>query len=161
TIEQMTDDPIETWLRLNPDPATDPLPGMAEAGLLTPCPDYAAIARTKADIVARTGLLGLASVWGGRQLVYRHFLTHGTEAQRAAWAGKALSVAISEPEVGAHPKLLTTRAESDGTDWRIAGRKAWVSNGPSADAVIVFAITQENLGRKRYSAFIVPRGTQG
>jgi acyl-CoA dehydrogenase len=157
----MTDDPIDTWLRLNPDPVTDPLPGMVEAGLLTPCPGYTAIARIKAEIVARTGLLGLASVWGGRQLVYRHFLAHGTDTQRAAWAAKALSVAISEPEVGAHPKLLTTRAEPDGTVYRITGRKAWVSNGPSADAIIVFAITQESLGRKRYSAFIVPRGTPG
>ncbi|HVY17304.1 MAG TPA: acyl-CoA dehydrogenase family protein [Rhodopila sp.] len=156
-----TPDPIATWLRLNPDPVADPLSGMAEAGLLAPCPDYAAIARTKSAIVARTGLLGLASVWGGRQLVYRHFLAHGTEAQRAAWAGKALSVAISEPEVGAHPKLLTTRADRVAAGWRITGRKAWVSNGPSADAIIVFAITQENLGRKRYSAFIVPRTTPG
>lgn len=152
---------IDTWLRLNPDPAADPLLGMAEAGLLTPCPDYTAIARTKAAIVGRTGLLGLASVWGGRQLVFRHFLAFSSEAQQAAWAGKALSVAISEPEVGAHPKLLTTRAEPVADGWRITGRKAWVSNGPSADAIIVFAITQENLGRKRYSAFIVPRGTAG
>jgi acyl-CoA dehydrogenase len=157
----MTDDPIETWLRLNPDHAADPFPGMAQAGLLAPSPDYATIARNKAAIVARTGLLGLASVWGGRQLVYRHFLVHGTDAQRAAWAGKALSVAISEPEVGAHPKLLTTHAESTPQGWRITGRKAWVSNGPSADAIIVFAITQENLGRKRYSAFIIPRMTPG
>jgi acyl-CoA dehydrogenase len=152
---------IDTWLRLNQDAAADPLPGMAEAGLLAPSPDYTTIARTKAAIVARTGLLGLASVWGGRQLVYRHFLAHGTEAQRAAWAGKALSVAISEPEVGAHPKLLTTRAEPVQDGWRITGRKAWVSNGPSAEAIIVFAITQEILGRKRYSAFLVPRGTPG
>jgi acyl-CoA dehydrogenase len=155
----MTD--IDTWLRLNPDPAADPLPGMAEAGLLAPSPDYTTIARSKADIVTRTGLLGLASVWGGPQLVYRHFLAHGTDAQRTAWAGKALSVAISEPEVGAHPKLLTTHAEPTPEGWRITGRKAWVSNGPSADAIIVFAITQENLGRKRYSAFIVRRTTPG
>ncbi len=140
---------------------SDPLAGMPEAAMLAPCPDYATIARTKAAVVARTGLLGLASVWGGRQLVYRHFLAFGTAAQRAEWAGKALSVAISEPEVGAHPKLLTTRAEPVPDGWRITGRKAWVTGGPSADAIIVFAVTQENMGRKRYSAFIVPRGTPG
>jgi acyl-CoA dehydrogenase len=70
-------------------------------------------------------------------------------------------VAISEPKVGAHPKLLTTRADPTGTGFRITGRKAWVSNGPSADAIIVFAITSEDNGRKRYSAFLVPRGTPG
>lgn len=154
-------DPVTIWLRLNPDPAGDPRRGMREAGLLDPLPDYASIARLKAAIVEQTGLLGLASVWGGQHLVFRHFLAHGTPAQRNAWAGKPLSVAISEPEVGAHPKLLTTRAERTGNGWRITGRKAWVSNGPDADAIIVFAITTEEQGRKRYSAFIIPRGTPG
>ncbi len=91
--------------------------------------------------------------------MFRHFLSFGTEAQRAAWAGKALAVGISEPKVGAHPKLLTTRAEATEGGFRITGQKAWVSNGPSADAIIVFAITAEEAGRKRYSAFIVPRET--
>jgi len=70
-------------------------------------------------------------------------------------------VAISEPKVGAHPKLLTTRAEKFDSGFRITGQKAWVSNGPSADAIIVFAITAEDQGRKRYSAFIVPCHTPG
>lgn len=152
---------IDIWLKSCPDPATDPLPGMCEAGLLEPTPDYATIARLKATLVERTGLLGVASVWGGRQLVGRHFLGFGTDAQRAEWLGRALSVAISEPKVGAHPKLLTTRAEKTDSGFRISGQKAWVSNGPSADAIIVFAITAEDAGRKRYSAFIVPRDTPG
>jgi acyl-CoA dehydrogenase len=70
-------------------------------------------------------------------------------------------VAISEPKVGAHPKLLTTRAEQVEGGFRISGQKAWVTNGPSADAIIVFAITAEDDGRKRYSAFIVPREMPG
>lgn len=154
--------PIDTWLARCPDPAHDPLPGMREAGLLAPVPDYATLARTKSDLVRRTGLLGLGSVWGGPQLVYRHFIRgFGTDAQRTEWAGRALAVAISEPGVGAHPKLLTTRADPDGDAVRITGRKAWVSGGPDADAIIVFAITAEDHGRKRYGAFIVPRDTPG
>ncbi|HEY0423086.1 MAG TPA: acyl-CoA dehydrogenase family protein [Rhodopila sp.] len=155
------DDRIDTWLAACPDPATDPLPGMREAGLLTPAPDYATVARMKAALVERTGSLGIASVWGGRQLVFRHFLSFGTDAQRAEWQGRSLAVAISEPKVGAHPKLLTTRAAAASGEYHIAGQKAWVSNGPSADAIIVFAITAEDAGRKRYSAFIVPRDTPG
>jgi acyl-CoA dehydrogenase len=155
------DDPIDTWIAACPDPATDPLPGMREAGLLDPAPDYATIARTKAVLVERTGLLGVASIWGGRQLVFRHFLSFGTEAQRAEWAGRALAVAISEPKVGAHPKPLTTRAERVDGGFCITGRKAWVTNGPSADAIIALAITEEDHGRKHYSAFIVPRDTKG
>jgi len=154
-------DAINDWLAACPDPATDPLPGMRGAGLLEPAPDYATIGRIKAALVERTGLLGVAGVWGGRQLVGRHFLSFGTDAQRAEWSGRALAVGISEPKVGAHPKLLTTRAERFAGGYRISGQKAWVSNGPSADAIIVFAITAEEGGRKRYSAFIVPRDTPG
>jgi acyl-CoA dehydrogenase len=43
--------------------------------------------------------------------------------------------------VGAHPKHLTTRAESDGDGFHISGEKAWVSNGPSAEVFVVLAIT--------------------
>ncbi len=154
-------DPIDAWLARCPDPATAPMQGMREAGLLDHAPNYSAIARTKAALTERTGLLGVASIWGGRQLVFRHFLGFGTGAQRAEWAGRALAVAISEPGVGAHPKLLTTRADKTDTGYQITGQKAWVSNGPSADAIIVFAITAEDAGRKRYSAFLVPRDTPG
>jgi acyl-CoA dehydrogenase len=154
-------DAIDTWLAACPDPAIDPVPGMREAGLLDPAPGYAAIARLKAALVERTGLLGIASVWGGRQLVCRHFLSFGSDAQRAEWTARPLAVAISEPKVGAHPKLLTTRAEAVGDGFRISGQKAWVSNGPSAEAIIVFAITGEEAGRKRYSAFLVPRDLPG
>jgi acyl-CoA dehydrogenase len=152
---------IDNWLARCPDPATDPLFGMREAGLLDPTPDYATIARVKAEIVERTGLLGVASVWGGPQLVARYFLGFGTDAQRAEWFGRPLAVAISEPNVGAHPKLLTTRAEAFEGGFCISGQKAWVSNGPSADAIIVFAITATDHARKCYSAFIVPRVTPG
>jgi acyl-CoA dehydrogenase len=152
---------LDDWLARCPDLATDPLQGMREAGLLNPTADYATIARIKAVLVERTGLLGVASVRGGPQLVFRHFLSFGTEAQRAEWAGRALAVAISEPKVGAHPKLLTTRADRVDTGFRISGQKAWVTNGPTANAIIVFAITDEVHGRKRHSAFIVPRGTPG
>jgi acyl-CoA dehydrogenase len=134
---------------------------MQAAGLLDPVPDYAAIARGKAALVEATGLLGISGVWGGRHLVFRHFLGFGTDSQRAAWRGRALAVAISEPKVGAHPKLLTTRADQVEGGFRLSGQKAWVTNGPSADAIIIFAITAEEAGRKRYSAFIAPRDTPG
>jgi acyl-CoA dehydrogenase len=155
-------DPVDAWLARCPDPAVDPIPGMAEAGLLAPRRSYREIARIKAALVERTGLLGVGGVWGGRQMVGRWFIEgFGTEAQKAAWLGKTAAVSISEPGVGAHPKLLTTRAEGQGGSWRITGEKAWTSNGPIADVLIVLAITSEEAGRKRYSMFLVPRDTPG
>jgi len=154
--------PVDAWLAHCPNPEQDPLPGMQQAGLLAPVPDYATLARIKADLVERTGLLGVGSVWGSRQLVFRHFLQgFGTSAQQTEWLARGLAVAISEPNVGAHPKLLTTHGEREGDEFRITGQKAWVSNGPSAEAIIVFAITSKEQGRKRYSAFLVPRDTPG
>ncbi len=158
----MTADPISVWLARCPDPAVDPIPGMAEAGLLAPCGSFRDIARIKAVLTERTGLLGVGGVWGGRQMVGRWFIEgFGTNAQKAAWLGKTAAVAISEPKVGAHPKLLTTRAERVDGGWRLSGEKAWCSNGPIADVLIVLAITAEDAGRKRYSMFLVPRGTAG
>ena len=153
---------IEAWLQNCPHPDQDALTGMAEAGLLRPAADYMTIARTKAALVEKTGLPGVAGVWGGRQMVARWFITGFADpAQRAAWLGRAASVAISEPQVGAHPKYLTTRAEPDGDGYCITGEKAWVSNGPSAEVFIVLAITAEQDGRKRYSALLVPRYAPG
>lgn len=153
---------IDAWLQRCPEPARDPLAGMAEAELLNPLPDYGAIARTKEALVAQTGLLGIGGIWGGRQLVDRFFIGgFGSDLQRAAWRGHALSVAISEPKVGAHPKHLATRATAGGGGFRITGEKAWVSNAPLAEAIIVLAITSVDGARKRFSAFIVPRDTPG
>jgi acyl-CoA dehydrogenase len=153
---------IDAWLDRCVDPQHDALQGMTEAGLLTPADSYMAIARTKAALVRRTGLPGVAGVWGGRQMVARWFIAgFGNDQQRAAWLNRAAAVAISEQRAGAHPKLLATRAESDGDGFRISGEKAWVSNGPSADIFIVLAITAEQDGRKRYSALLVPRDTPG
>ena len=129
---------------------------------------YAAIARASEELVMRTGLLGLGSAWAARQMVARFFvLGFGDEKQRDVLmpllsSGTAgLAVAISEPGVGAHPKTLATRAVVDGDGVRISGEKAWVSNGPDAAFFLVFAVTGESAGRKKFSAFLVPRQTAG
>ncbi len=154
---------IDAWLAQCADPSSNPCQGMAEAGLFAPLDSYSAIARTKAALTERTGLIGIGMAWGGRQMVGRYFIAaYANEAQRATWIGRAASVAISESGVGAHPKHLRTRAELDGDTYRITGEKAWVSNGPSAELIIVFAITAQDAGgRKHYSAFLVPRDTPG
>jgi acyl-CoA dehydrogenase len=121
---------------------------------------YAAIAREKADIVERTGQLGEGDA--GRQVVARFFLEgFGTPEQRERWLPRLAAVAISEPRVAAHPKLLSTRAEQDADGYRIFGEKAWVTNGPLAHVFIVLAITAIEAGRKRYSALLVSRDSPG
>ena len=154
---------LDTWQASCTDPAHDPFEGMQAAGLFEPLDSYLAIAFVKAALTERTGLVGVGSAWAGRQVIGRAFLDrYATPAQLERWRGRAASVAISEPKVGAHPKLLRTRATETPTGWHIQGEKAWVSNGPSAEVIIVLAITAEDAGgRKKYSAFLVPRDTPG
>lgn len=128
--------------------------------MLPPAMSYAAIAREKAAIVERTGRLGEGSA--SAQLATRFFIAgFGTPGQREMWETQVAAVAISEPKVGAHPKLLTTRAEEVPDGFSISGEKAWVTNGPLAAVFIVLAITAAEGRRKRYTAFLVPRETPG
>ncbi len=129
---------------------------------------YAAIAHGKAAMVEQSGLLGEAGAWAGRQLVARFFIAgFGNADQRATWlppleSGEHVAaVAISEPRVGAHPKLLTTRAEVEDDGYRISGEKAWVTNGPIAAVFVVLAVMAIEDGRKQFGAFLVPRETAG
>ncbi len=72
-----------------------------------------------------------------------------------------LSVAISEPGAGAHPKHLKTSARRDGETFVLNGEKAFLTNGPLADYFIVLAITSENAGKKKFSAFLVSADLPG
>jgi acyl-CoA dehydrogenase len=120
-------------------------------------------------LLARHGrCLGMTLSWLIHQIVARFFLgTFATEEQKRTYlpamaAGSVtLSVAISEPGVGGHPKHLQTSARSAGNAYLLSGRKTFLTNGPIADAFIVFAVVGEDGGRKRYSAFVVPRGAPG
>jgi len=129
---------------------------------------YAAIAAAERALVEHGQSTGLAGVWGGHQMVARWFLAgFGDAAQQAKYlpplAGGDLTagVAISEPKVGAHPKLLTTRAVADGDGWRIEGEKSYVTNGDIAGLYMVLAITAMEGERKRYSFFMVERDAPG
>ena len=129
---------------------------------------YADIAAAERVLVEEGGSTGLAGIWGSHQVVPRWFLVgFGSPAQQARWLPRFASgeltagVAISEPKVGAHPKLLSTTARRDGPGWVLDGEKSYVTNGNLAGLFMVLAITAEEGGRKRYSFFMVPRDAAG
>jgi acyl-CoA dehydrogenase len=91
-----------------------------------------------------------------------------TERQREAYLapyvrGETISaVGISEPGAGSDPAAMITRAERDGEDWVLNGRKIWTSRAAEADFTIVMAITdKEKRARGGISAFLVDKGTKG
>lgn len=122
-----------------------------------------------ADALVRHGRnLGIVSAWQSQTTLGSWLIARlGNEAQRRTYLPRLVtgetivSVAISELGAGAHPKHLTTRAERTAEGWSISGEKAYVTNGPVADLFVVLAITSVEGGRKRYSAFLVPRATPG
>ncbi len=90
------------------------------------------------------------------------------DRQRAAYlapyvAGETISaIGISEPGAGSDPAGMITRADRDGDDWVINGRKIWITRGAEADFTIVMAVTDREKGaRGGISAFLVDKGTPG
>ena len=119
--------------------------------------------------LARHGLcLGITLSWLMHQITARFFLGSFTsEDQRhrllpgIATGAKTASIAISEPGVGGHPKHLKATAEKTPSGYLITGEKTFLTNGPIADIFIVFAISSQEGGRKRYSAFLVTKDNPG
>lgn len=90
----------------------------------------------------------------------------GAESAKARYlpgvaAGELIAgFALSEKEAGSDVAAMATRAEKVPGGWRIDGEKTWISNGPIADVLTVFARTGE-AGARGISAFFVPTATAG
>ena len=67
---------------------------------------------------------------------------------------------LTEPMSGSDAQTMVTAAERVDGGWRIDGAKNWITNGPVADWILVFAVT-ERTPRVKHTAFLVERGTPG
>ena len=77
-------------------------------------------------------------------------------------AGGSLGAyALSEAGSGSDAFALTTRAVRDGAEFRLTGRKLWITNANEADVFIVLATVDPAAGYRGITAFIVERGFQG
>ena len=77
-------------------------------------------------------------------------------------AGKKLGAfALSEPEAGSDASNQRTTAVKDGDSYVLNGTKNWITNGSTADVVLVMAATDKSKGPKGISAFIVEKDTPG
>ncbi len=68
---------------------------------------------------------------------------------------------LTEPMSGSDAQTMVTTAEKKGDKWVLNGAKNWITNGPHADYIIVFAVTDRSGPKVRHTAFLVPRGTPG
>ena len=71
------------------------------------------------------------------------------------------ALAITEPEAGSDATSLRTRAEKKGDRYILNGTKMFITNGPVADVIVVYAKTDPDAGPKGISAFIVEKGFPG
>lgn len=107
--------------------------------------------------------LAMAGLFGA--LIVHHYFGHSDapdDIRGTLLRGEALAaVATSEPEVGANPRNLATRAERCGASWRLSGVKAPITHGLDASVFLVLAVTGEQAGRRQFSVFAVPRTAAG
>ena len=94
-------------------------------------------------------------------------LTFGTEAQKRKYitpvaTGQAIGAyALTEPSSGSDAANMRTRAVREGDVYVLNGRKSWITSGPVADYVIVFAMTAPEKRHKGITAFIVEASWEG
>ena len=68
---------------------------------------------------------------------------------------------LSEPQSGSDASNMKTYAIQDGDDFVISGTKNWVTNGINADIVMLFCLTEKDVGHKGISCFIVDKTLEG
>ena len=68
---------------------------------------------------------------------------------------------MSEPGAGSDVVAMRTRAEQRGDRFVLNGSKMWITNGPEAETLVVYAKTDPEAGPKGITAFIVEKGMTG
>src|SRR6058998_549352 len=71
------------------------------------------------------------------------------------------ALAMSEPGAGSDVVAMRTRAERKGDRYILNGSKMWITNGPHADTLVVYARTDPDPTKRDLTAFIVERGFKG
>ncbi len=71
------------------------------------------------------------------------------------------ALAMSEPNAGSDVVSMKLRAEHKGDHWRLNGSKMWITNGPDADVMVIYAKTDLEAGPRGITAFLVEKGSQG
>ena len=92
---------------------------------------------------------------------------NGTEEQRQKYLPKLISgehvgaLAMSEPGAGSDVVSMKLRAEKKGDRYVLNGTKMWITNGPDADTLVVYAKTDPDAHQHGITAFLVEKGFKG
>jgi isovaleryl-CoA dehydrogenase len=92
---------------------------------------------------------------------------NGTHEQKERHLPKLISgehvgaLAMSEPGAGSDVVGMRTRAEKRGDRFVLNGAKMWITNGPDAEVLVVYAKTDPEAGARGITAFLIERGMKG
>lgn len=155
--------------------AADLWPQMGELGLLgiTANPDFGGsgmsyLAHVVAieEISRASASIGL-SYGAHSNLCVNQINRNGTDKQKAQYLPKLCSgehigaLAMSEPGAGSDVVSMKLQAIKKGDRYILNGNKMWITNGPDADTLVVYAKTDPSAGSKGITAFIVEKTFKG
>lgn len=92
---------------------------------------------------------------------------NGTDAQKRKYLPQLISgehvgaLAMSEPGAGSDVVSMKLRAEDKGGYYVLNGNKMWITNGPDADTLVVYAKTEPELGARGMTAFLIEKSMKG
>ncbi len=92
---------------------------------------------------------------------------NGTEEQKQRYLPKLISgehvgaLAMSEPGSGSDVVSMRTRADRKGDRYILNGNKMWITNGPEAETLVVYAKTDPDAGKRGITAFLIEKGFKG
>jgi isovaleryl-CoA dehydrogenase len=118
------------------------------------------------EISRASGAIGL-SYGAHSNLCVNQLARFGTDEQKQAYLPKLISgeyvgaLAMSEHNAGSDVVSLGLRAVDDGDDFVLNGSKMWITNGPQADVLVVYATVDPALGSKGISAFLIEKSMVG
>jgi len=118
------------------------------------------------EISRASGAVGL-SYGAHSNLCVNQIRLNGTDAQRDRYLPKLVTgehvgaLAMSEAGSGSDVVSMKLRADPRGDRFVLNGTKMWITNGPDADVLVVYAKTRPDAGPKGITAFLVERGFKG
>jgi isovaleryl-CoA dehydrogenase len=133
--------------------------GGAGMGYLEHCVAMEEVSRASASV-------GL-SYGAHSNLCVNQIFRNGDAAQKRKYLPKLVSgehvgaLAMSEPGAGSDVVGMRTRADRRGDRYVLNGSKMWITNGPDADTLVVYAKTEPEAGPRGITAFLIERGMPG
>ena len=117
--------------------------------------------------VARASASVSLSYGAHSNLCVNQIKLNGTDEQRQAFLPKLCSgehvgaLAMSEPSAGSDVVSMKLRAEKRNDHYRLNGNKYWITNGPDAQTLVVYAKTDPDAGSKGITAFLIDKDMKG